>query len=153
MLTLSVVDGEVGVAAGRGAETLLADLVVLGVPLLRLVSDGNAVPVLGVEHRLSIVLGIHAESALGDARDANTLGEDGRLVRADSAPALGDELVLRGGLVDLPELVFGRGDLVGGLGGADGEEVAADEGEVGQEFTDFGVGEDEGEEGAKVLDG
>lgn len=41
----------------------------------------------------------------------------------------------------------------GGFGGAAGEEVSADEGEIGEEFTDFGVGEDEGEDGSEVFDG
>jgi hypothetical protein len=42
---------------------------------------------------------------------------------------------------------------VGGFGGASGEEVAADEREVREEFTDFGVGEDEREDCAEVLNG
>ena len=41
----------------------------------------------------------------------------------------------------------------GGFGGADGDEVAPDQGKVGEEFADFGVGEDECEEGAEVADG
>lgn len=142
-----------GIVDGRSAQALLADLVVLLVPLLRLIRQGNVVPVLSVEHGLGVVLGVHTKGALGDPRDANALGEDGGLVGSDGASAFGDELVLRGGFVDLVELVLGRGDLAGGLGGADGEEVAADEGEVGEEFADFGIGEDEGEEGAEVLDG
>lgn len=36
-----------------------------------------------------------------------------------------------------------RTECVGGFGGGDGEQVATDEGEVGEKFANFGVGGDE----------
>jgi hypothetical protein len=44
-------------------------------------------------------------------------------------------------------------DRARGLAGALGQEIAADEGEVAEELARLGVGGDEGEEGAEVLDG
>jgi hypothetical protein len=68
-------------------------------------------------------------------------------------PTFGDELILAGGVVDVCEGFFVWAEIVGGFRGAAGEEVTADEREIGQEFTDFGVGEDKGEDGTKMTDG
>jgi hypothetical protein len=57
--------------------------------------------------------------------------QHGRLVRAGGASALGDELVLGGGVVHVREAFWVGAEGVGGFGCAAGEEVSADEGEVG----------------------
>jgi hypothetical protein len=51
-------------------------------------------------------------------------------------------LVLRCRSVDFGEFVGVGCDEGGGFGGSDGDEVAPDQGEVREEFADFGVGED-----------
>lgn len=70
---------------------------------------------------------------------------------ADGAGGTG-EVVGWGCVVDLGELFLGGTGLFAGLDGSAGEEVAADELDVGEKFASFRVGEDEGEEGAEVGD-
>ena len=72
----------------------------------------------------------------------------GGLVGSDLTFTLGDELVLRSSIIDTGQSFWVWAEAVGGFGGAAGEEVATDEGEVGEKFADFGVGEDEGKNGA-----
>lgn len=62
------------------------------------------------------------------------------------------ELLLGRGIVDAAELLLVGADLFGTVGDAAGKEVSADERDVGEEFARFGVGEEDGEEGAEVLD-
>lgn len=120
-------------------------MVVLRIPLLRLVVEREAVAVVSEDDGLRVVLGVHADGALGDSKYANALSEDGILVRSDRASTFGDELVSRCGFVDFAEFVFGRSEFAYGLRRSpDGEEVARNEREVGGEFADFGVDEDEG---------
>lgn len=63
-----------------------------------------------------------------------------------------DEVVVGRRVVDLRHALLAGRDGARSLHSAAGEEVAADEGEVGHELADFGVGEDEVEERAEVLD-
>lgn len=63
------------------------------------------------------------------------------------------ELILRSRLVYACECVGVGCECLCCFGCSAGEEVASNEGEVGEEFSDFGVCEDEGEEGAEVADG
>jgi hypothetical protein len=93
--------------------------------------------ILGAEDGLLVALRVHADFALLASWDLELATEDGGLVKASDALAVGvvgvvsDELVLRGGFVHAIELVLGRGDESRGLRGADREEVAANDREVG----------------------
>ena len=79
--------------------------------------------------------------------------EHWRLVWTSHTSVLGDELVLRGGIIDVGESFLVWAEVVGGFGCAAGEEVSADKREIGKKFTNFGVGEDERKDGAKMLYG
>ena len=89
----------------------------------------------------------------GICRPGDLCLKHGRLVRPDRTSILGDELVLGNGVVNAGEgfLVWVEG--FGNFGCAVGEEVSADEREVGEKFVDFGIGEDKGKDGAKVSNG
>lgn len=87
-------------------------------------------------------------------RIRNASFEHRRLGSVSRAPAtLSNELVVRRGFVDLAHtLLIGAGE-VGSLGGAVSEEVAADEGHVGEKFAGLAIGEDEMEESTEMGDG
>lgn len=86
-----------------------------------------------------------------DTRDVDL--KHGRLVRAGVASSSGLELVRGSSVVDASKGFRVRTEGVGGFGGSDGEQVATDEGEVGEKFANFGVGGDEVEESTEVLGG
>lgn len=79
---------------------------------------------------------LHAHISAGDVRL-----ESGRLAKAGAVPAFGVGFVLQHDLGDVP----------GGLLGAGGEEIAVDEGEVGEESAHLGLDEYVGEEVTAMM--
>lgn len=75
------------------------------------------------------------------------------LVGADGAAICADKLVLGRRVVDGAETLLVGAGCIGDLTGATGEEVTADDAKVCEKLADLCVCEDEGEEGAEVLDG
>jgi len=57
-------------------------------------------------------------------------------------------LVLGSGIFNASESFWVRAETFNSLGFTVGKEVAADEGEVGEELADLGVGEDKGKDSA-----
>lgn len=77
----------------------------------------------------------------------------GGVVWAESLAVGANPLLGRGLTVDLVELFLRWSGLVGGTRSGRGEDVTANEAEVFGEFSDFSVGNEEGEENSEVLGG
>jgi hypothetical protein len=60
-------------------------------------------------------------------------------------------LVSRSRIIDVGEGFLVWAEAVGGFGCAASEEVSADEREIGEKFANFGIGEDEREDRAKMF--
>jgi len=78
---------------------------------------------------------------------------DGCLVRANRLPASCFKLIRRSRAINTRESLLSGANTVGYLGGGASEDVTADDGEVGKNFTDFTVGNDEVSKRAKVAGG
>jgi hypothetical protein len=79
-------------------------------------------------------------------RPGNLRLQDRRLVWPGDTPSFCDKLVLRCGVVDACQGIPVGGEFGSCFGCSTSEEVTSDEGKVGEEFADFRVCEDEGEE-------
>jgi hypothetical protein len=87
------------------------------------------------------------------SRDRHATFEDRSLAAlgVDLAAALGDELAMGSRVVYAVQAFLIRTGQLCDFACATSKEIATDDGKVGEEFTSFRVGKDEGEERAEVL--
>lgn len=78
--------------------------------------------------------------------------QDGSFTWTGDATTLGDELVVGSALIDITQFLLWRRNKLCCLDGTLGEQIAADEREVIEKFTNLGVRENESKQGAEVLD-
>lgn len=104
----------------------------------------------------SYSLGI-AWSVLGVVPNLGTVwaldGDVGGLVGAELLAVGTDPLLGWGLLVDLVELLLGWSGLVGGFGGGCGEDVSADDTKVGEDLSELGVCDEQGDQDSQVSGG